>query len=101
MACGVPVITTDAGAIGEVAFGSLDGRHPGATACIVGKEDAPALRDAILALRSDPARRERMTRNALALVREHHGIDGMLDRMEAVFRHAVRPIGTPISKGVP
>ena len=91
MACGVPVITTDAGAIGEVAYTRAAGDGADDTACIVGKEDARGLRDAILALRADPARRERMARNALAVVRERHGIDGMLDRMETVFRRAVVP----------
>jgi glycosyltransferase involved in cell wall biosynthesis len=85
MACGVPVITTDAGAIGEVAYDT--GEHP--TACVVRKEHAGDLRDAIVALRDDPPRRERIARNALGVVREHHGIDGMLDRMETVFRAAV------------
>ncbi len=85
MACGVPVVTTDAGAIGEVAYDAGDG---GGTACIVGKEDPAGLRDAILALQSDVARRERMASNALAVVRDRHGIEGMLDRMEAVFRSA-------------
>ncbi len=88
MACGVPVITTDAGAIGEVAYEAVAGDTDAATACIVRKEDAAALRDAILALKQDVPRRERMARNALAIVRERHGIEGMLDRMEAVFRKA-------------
>lgn len=88
MACGVPVITTDAGAIGEVAYraaarGGLDD-----TACIVDKENAAGLRDAIAALKSDALRRDRLVRNALVVVRARHGIDGMLDRMEALFREA-------------
>jgi len=88
MACGVPVITTDAGAIGEVAYGAVHEGGDDDTACIVGKEDAPGLRDAIVALKDDAVRRERMARNALAVVRERHGIEGMLDRMEMVFRQA-------------
>ena len=88
MACGIPVITTDAGAIGEVAYGSVNEADENDTACIVGKEDAAGLRDAIVALGGDAERRERMSRNALAIVRERHGIEGMLDRMEVVFRRA-------------
>ena len=88
MACGVPVITTDAGAIGEVAYGRVDLADERDTACIVGKEDAAGLCEAIVALKGDAVRRERMTRNALAIVRERHGIEGMLDRMESVFRRA-------------
>ncbi|MEO8935577.1 MAG: glycosyltransferase family 4 protein [Burkholderiaceae bacterium] len=85
MACRVPVITTDAGAIGEVAYASNGDDD---TAMIVGKEDADGLCDAILALQADPARRERLAVNALAIVRARHGIEGMLDRMEGVFRDA-------------
>ncbi len=88
MACGVPVITTDAGAIGEVAYASLAGDEAAATATIVGKEDAPGLREAIVALAADAAHRERLARNALVVVRERHGIETMLDRMETVFRRA-------------
>ena len=88
MACGVPVVTTDAGAIGEVAYDSLAGSSDDATAYVVGREDAPALCEAIVTLADDTGRRERMVRNALALVRERHGIEGMLDRMEALFRTA-------------
>ncbi|MGI9024166.1 MAG: glycosyltransferase family 4 protein [Burkholderiaceae bacterium] len=89
MGCGVPVITTDAGAIGEIAFASgPDGDAGTATAWIARKENADDLRDAILALKTDTARCELMVNNALALVRTSHGIDGMLDRMEAVFRAA-------------
>ena len=89
MGCGVPVITTNAGAIAEIAFASgPDGDTSKATALIARKENADDLRDAILALKADAARRELMVNNALALVRASHGIDGMLDRMEAVFRAA-------------
>ena len=89
MGCGVPVITTDAGAIAEVAYASgPDGDAGKATAWIARKESAADLRDAMLALKDDAARCELMVNNALALVGASHGIDGMLDRMEAVFRAA-------------
>ena len=91
MACGVPVITTDAGAIDEVAYAGPDPEK--ATAVIVQKENPDDLRDAILALARDQPRRELIARNALALVRERHGIDGMLDRMEDVFRTACGATG--------
>ncbi len=87
MGCGVPVITTHAGAIAEVAYDA--GTQP--TARIVRKEHAGDLRDAIIALRDDAPRREQLARSALGIVRERHGIDGMLDRMEAVFRAAASP----------
>ena len=89
MGCGVPVITTDAGAIAEIAFASsADGNASQATALIARKENPDDLCDGILALKHDAARRELMVNNALALVRTSHGIDGMLDRMESVFRAA-------------
>ncbi len=89
MGCGVPVVTTDAGAIAEIAFASgPDGDESKATAWIARKENADDLRDAILALKADAARRDLMVNNALVLVRASHGIDGMLDRMESVFRAA-------------
>ena len=100
MACGVPVITTDAGAIGEVAHEATDLRP--ATACIVRKEHADDLRDAILAMKDDLPRREMLARNALEVVRESHGIEGMLDRMESVFRAAagVTKDPAPIERGI-
>ena len=96
MACRLPVITTDAGAIDEVAYADAAGPradHP--TARIVAKEDAGALGDAILGLAADPARRERIAANGLAIVRERHGIDVMLDRMDQVFREAVDSMRIP------
>lgn len=89
MGCGVPVITTDAGAIAEIAFArGPDGDPAKATALIVRKENAGDLRDAIVALKDDAGRCASMASHALALVRESHRIDGMLDRMESVFRAA-------------
>ena len=90
MACGLPVVTTDAGAIDEVAYDDAVGpRAERPTARIVAKEDAAALRDAILALAADPAHRGRIATNGLAIVRERHGIDVMLDRMDQVFRETI------------
>jgi len=86
MACGVPVITTDAGAIPEVAYAADD--PASSTAVVVGKESPGELRDAIVALADDAPRRAVLAANALALVRERHGIEGMLDRMESIFRDA-------------
>lgn len=85
MGCGIPVVTTDAGAIGEVAY---DGDAATATAFVVRKERSDDLRDAIERLALDVEARRRAAANALVVVRREHGIDGMLDRMETVFRAA-------------
>lgn len=81
-ACGLPVVTTAAGAIPEVA------RHED-TALVVAMEDAAALSAALARLLGDPELRARLSTHALAQARAHHGINAMLDRMEAVFRAAI------------
>ncbi len=89
MGCGVPVVTTDAGAIGEVAvLADASGDTSKATAVRVAKENAAEICDAICSLKADPARREALVDSALVQVRTHHGLDGMLDRMETLFRTA-------------
>jgi glycosyltransferase involved in cell wall biosynthesis len=82
MFAGVPCVTTDAGAIPEIA-------RDGETALIVGKEDAAALASGLDALLADAAMRERLAANARAFVAPRYGLDPMLDRMEAVFRRAL------------
>jgi glycosyltransferase involved in cell wall biosynthesis len=82
MLVGVPCVTTDAGAIPEIA------RH-GETACIVPREDADALAAAVDGGLDDPAARAAMAERARAFVLPRFGIDTMLDRMEAVFRTAL------------
>ncbi len=80
-ACALPVVTTHAGAIGEVAIDND-------TALIVPMQDAAALAGGLTRLLDDAALRQRLGASALAQARERHGIDIMLDRMEAVFRRA-------------
>ncbi len=80
-ACALPVVTTSAGAISEVA---VDGE----TALVVPMQDAGALAAGLERLLGDAALRARLGSNALAQAQERHGIDNMLDRMEAVFRRA-------------
>jgi glycosyltransferase involved in cell wall biosynthesis len=83
MACGLPVITTGVGAIGEVA-------REGATARVVAPRDAAALAAAILHLRDDPAERSRLGDAAAGEARARFSGEIMLDRMEAVFHSAIR-----------
>ena len=79
----VPVVTTDAGAIPEIA-------RDGDTATIVPREDPGALAAAIDALLDDPARARAQAERAHAFVAQRYALDVMLDRMEAVFRRAVQ-----------
>ncbi len=80
-ACALPVVTTSAGAISEVA---IDGE----TALVVPMQDAAALAAGLARLLDDAALRSRLGLNARQQAQERHGIDNMLDRMEAVFRRA-------------
>jgi len=82
MLVGVPCVTTDAGAIPEIA------RH-GETACIVPREDAAALAAAIDGVLDDPAASAAIAERARSFVLPRFGIDTMLDRMEAIFRTAL------------
>jgi glycosyltransferase involved in cell wall biosynthesis len=86
MFAGVACVTTDAGAIPEIA------RH-GETALVVAKEDADALAAGLDLLLTDDALRARLASNARAFVVPRYGLPVMLDRMEAVFRRALAEAG--------
>jgi glycosyltransferase involved in cell wall biosynthesis len=81
MFSGLACVTTDAGAIPEIA-------RDGETALVVPKEDAAALAGALRRVLGDPALAARLGAAARALVLQHHSLAGMLDRMEAVFEVA-------------
>ncbi len=82
MFAGVPCLTTDAGAISEVA-------HDGETALVVAREDVAALAAGLDRLLADASLRARLSVNARALVTPRYGLGTMLDRMESVFRLAL------------
>jgi len=88
MFAGVACVTTDAGAIPEIA------RHD-ETALIVAKEDAGALAAGLDALLADPSLRARLAAEARAFVVPRHGLPAMLDRMEAAFRRALVDAASP------
>jgi glycosyltransferase involved in cell wall biosynthesis len=78
----VPCVTTDAGAIAEIA-------RAGDTATIVARQDAGALAAGIDALLAEPARAAAQAQRAHALVAPRYTEAAMAERMEAVFRAAL------------
>ena len=82
MFTGVACLTTDAGAIPEIA-------RDGETALIVAKEDAAALAAGLETLLADAGLRSRLATEAQTRVTARYGLPAMLDRMEAVFRQAL------------
>jgi glycosyltransferase involved in cell wall biosynthesis len=82
MACGLPCVTTNIGAIPELARHDL-------TARVVPAQDADAIRFAIVELLADQSLRSRLGMAAREHVVVTHGRALMLDRMEALFHKAV------------
>ena len=82
MLCGLPCVTTDAGAIGEAAI-------PDQTAIVVARQNAAALAAGIDRALGDPALAERVAQAARERALSRFDLATMLDRMEAVFQRAV------------
>ncbi len=85
-ACGLPVVSTTIGAIGEAV-------QDGATGMLVPPHNVPALAQAMQQLMTDADLRARMGVAANAYARTHFGIDRMLDGMERVFERVARGRG--------
>jgi glycosyltransferase involved in cell wall biosynthesis len=83
MACAIPVVSTTVGAIDEAV-------DDGITGVIVAPRDVAALAAALATLRDDAALRARLGAAGAARARRDFGSDTMLDRMEAVFRAALK-----------
>jgi glycosyltransferase involved in cell wall biosynthesis len=83
MACGKAVVSTPVGAITEAVVADRTG-------LIVPPRDAPALANAIIRVMRDEAVRTSLGQAGLQRARDQFGIDAMLDRMEAVFRAAMK-----------
>ena len=83
MACGVPVVSTPVGSIGEIV-------RDGETGLLVPPRDAPALRRAIERLRDDPLLRARLADAGHREAQSHFGEATMVDRMIEVFTAAAR-----------
>lgn len=73
MACGIPVVTTDVGAVREVVA-------DGDVGLVVAPLDAAALGDAIASLARDAPRREAMGRRARAVILRDHSLDACAAR---------------------
>ena len=82
MFTGLPCVTTDAGAISEIAI-------DGTTALVVEREDPVTLAAAFARLLADAPLRQQLGSAARAHVLERHSLAGMLDRMETIFASAM------------
>jgi len=82
MFASIPCVTTDAGAIPEIA-------RDGETARIVRREDASDLAKAIDAILDAPDEAARIAERARAFIVPRYGLATMLDRMEDVFHRAL------------
>jgi len=82
MFAAIPCVTTDAGAIAEIA-------RDEDTAYVVAREDARALAAAIDRVLDGPEEAAAIAQRARAFVVPRYGLDTMLDRMERVFRRAL------------
>jgi glycosyltransferase involved in cell wall biosynthesis len=82
MFAGLACVTTDAGAIPEIA------RH-GETAHIVERQNADALARGIDRVLADSNYAADLGNNARRLVQARYGLDAMLSRMEGIFRQAL------------
>ncbi len=82
MFAGIPCVTTNAGAIPEIA-------HDRVTALVVAKEDPAALAAGLDRLLDDPLAAAGLATNARAFVASRYGLETMLDRMDAAFRRAL------------
>ena len=82
MACGVAVVSTPVGAIAEAV-------DHGVTGLLVAPRSAEALAAGLARLRDEPQLRTGFARAARARAERDFGVDRMLDRMEAVFRHVL------------
>jgi glycosyltransferase involved in cell wall biosynthesis len=86
MFAGVPCVTTDAGAIPQVA-------RDGETAVVVAKESAAAIAAGIDAILDSPDRGSALAARARESVAGRYTEAVMLDRMDAVFRRALAEAG--------
>jgi glycosyltransferase involved in cell wall biosynthesis len=82
-ACGVPVVSTDVGAIGEIITHGLTG-------WMVKPRDSVALSEGIAHLYANAGLRGELAENALSQARERFSTDIMLSRMAAIFESVAK-----------
>jgi glycosyltransferase involved in cell wall biosynthesis len=78
LACGTPVVGSDAGGIPEIIRSGETGR-------IAKAGDATHLAYAIEAALTEQEATRRMAQNGRRLVEQHHGLEHMLDRLEKIY----------------
>ena len=83
MACGVPVISTPVGSIGEIV------QHQ-KTGLLVPPKDPTALAQALKMLTEDATLRKTLRTNALDFAHQHFSLERMLDQMEQIMRHVIK-----------
>ncbi len=83
MACGRPVVASDAGGTAELIV-------PGRTGFIVAVGDAQAAADRVVALLRDPGVREAMGRAARERAVAEFGLGGVVSRYESLYEQVVR-----------
>lgn len=81
MLCGVPVVTTDVGSIGEAIA-------DGDTGLVVPPKEVTPLAAALARLLDDAGLRSRLGARAREVASQRFGLEAMLDRMERVFVEA-------------
>ena len=83
MACGLPVVTTGVGAIGEIVSHEVHG-------LVVPPRDPRALGEALVRLMQEPELRARLGAAGLAQAAQKFSLERMLDGMESVFESVLR-----------
>ena len=81
MAAGVPLVSTRVGAVPEVAVAD--------TSVLVAPNDPGALAEAIVALRADHARAERLGQAGRLHARAHYSWDKSAEQFETVYRQVL------------
>jgi glycosyltransferase involved in cell wall biosynthesis len=91
MRCGLPVVATDVGGVGEAVEDGRTGR-------LVPPRDASALAEAIVDVLSDSRRRDAMGQAARDAARRRFSAERMVDDVAALYRSLLRQRSTPAGR---